>query len=144
MTRLMSGPRAAFLVKVVTGFAVAGFALIVAAAATEAAITGSANPANWGQQVRLQVAACKAAALETGQHGIGPCVSAFAGRHGEDMSNRASGTRLNHGNGNANGHNKDTGNANGKAGGKGTGGAHGQSSHKPDRSDAASPDSAGD
>ena len=143
MTRLISGPRAALLVKVVTGFAVAGFAVIVAAAATEAAIAGSANPASWGQQVRQQVAACKAA-LETGQHGIGPCVSAFARQHGEDASNRASGTRLNHGNGNANGHNKDTGNANGKAGGRGKGGAHGQSSHKPDHADAASSDSAGD
>jgi hypothetical protein len=137
----MGGARAAIVVRVVTGFAVAGFTVVVAAAATEAAITGSANPANWGQQVRQQVVACKAA-LETGEHGIGPCVSVFASQHGKDNSNRASGARLNHGN--ANGHNKGAGKANGKAGGKGNGGTHGQTSHKSDHADASSSDGAGD
>jgi hypothetical protein len=143
VTRLMGGPRAAFVVKAVTGFAVAGLAVIAAAAATEAAITGSADPSNWGQQVRQQVVACKAA-LEAGQHGIGPCVSAFAKQHGQTVSNRASGARLNHGNGNANGHTKDVGKAKGKGGGKEKGGAHGQTSHKPDHSGVASSDDAGD
>jgi hypothetical protein len=136
--RLLSGSRAALVVKAVTGFAVAAFAMVAAAAVTEAAITGSADPANWGQQVRQQVIACKAA-LETGEHGIGPCVSAFASQHGQVMSGRASGTRLSHGNGNANGHDKAAkakgkGNGNGKANGNG----HGQTSHKPDHAVAVS------
>ena len=141
MKSLLSGVRAALVVKAATGFAVAAFAVIAVAAVAEAAITGSADPANWGQQVRQQVIACKAA-LETGQHGIGPCVSAFANQHGLIVSDqRASGARLNHGN--ANGHNKDTGESNGKSKGKGNGNGHGQTSHKPDNSVAVS-DSAGD
>jgi hypothetical protein len=139
---LLSGGRAALVVKAATGFAVAALAVVAAAAVTEAAITGSADPANWGQQVRLQVIACKAA-LETGEHGIGPCVSAFASQHGNLVSDqRASGARLNHGNGNANGHGKAAkAKDNGK--GKANGHGHGQTSHKPDRTVVVS-DSAGD
>ncbi|MEA2644909.1 MAG: hypothetical protein QOG08_1935 [Chloroflexota bacterium] len=135
MKRLLSGGRAALVVKTVTGFAVAAFAVVAAAAVTEAAITGSADPANWGQQVRQQVIACKAA-LQTGEHGIGLCVSAFAKQHGATVSDqRASGARLNHGNRNANGHDKAAkGNGNGKANGHG----HGQTSHKPDHAVAVS------
>ena len=133
LNRSFTGPSrvSALAVKAATGFAVAAVAILAAAAVTEAAITGSADPANWGQQVRQQVIACKAA-LATGEHGIGQCVSAFASRHGQEMSGRASGARLNHGNGNAN-HDKasnDSGKANGK--GKANGHAHGQTSHKPD------------
>ncbi len=144
MKGLLSGARAAFAVKVTTSFAVAALAVVAAAAVTEAAITGSADPANWGQQVRQQVIACKAA-LETGQHGIGKCVSAFASQHGQVMSGRASGARLNHGNGNgtANGHDKATGESNGKGKGKSNGNGHGQTSHKPDHAVAVS-DGAGD
>jgi hypothetical protein len=139
----MSGPRAALIVKAIVGFAVAGLAVIAAAVATEAAITGSADPANWGQQVRQQVIACRAA-LATGEHGIGQCVSAFASRHGQEMSGRTSGARLNHGNGNANGHDqavkaKDKGKGKGNVHGHG----HGQAGHKPDRGAAVSA-SAGD
>jgi hypothetical protein len=133
--RLLSGGRAAVAVKAATGFAVAAFALVAAAAVTEAAITGSADPANWGQQVRQQVIACKAA-LQTGEHGIGPCVSAFAKQHGDAVSDkRASGARLNHGNGNgnANGHDKAA-----KDKGKTNGHGHGQTSHKPDHAVAVS------
>ena len=141
MKRLLSGGRAALAVKAATGFAVAALAMVSAAAVTEAAITGSADPANWGQQVRLQVIACKAA-LETGEHGIGPCVSAFASQHGQLMSGPASGARLNHGNGNANGHDKAAkAKDNGK--GKANGHGHGQTSHKPDHTVVVS-DSAGD
>ncbi|HEY8841672.1 MAG TPA: hypothetical protein VIO80_13705 [Candidatus Dormibacteraeota bacterium] len=139
MKRLLSGGRAALAVKAATGFAVAALAVVAAAAATEAAITGSADPANWGQQVRLQVIACKAA-LETGEHGIGPCVSAFASQHGQLLSGPASGARLNHGNGNANGHDKA---AKDKGKGKANGHGHGQTSHKPDHTVAVS-NSAGD
>jgi hypothetical protein len=119
------------LVKAATGVAAAALAVVAAAAVTEAAITGSTDPNNWGQQVRQQVIACKAA-LETGEHGIGKCVSAFASQHGQVMSGRASGARLNHGNGNANGQDKAAGASNGKGKGKGQGNGLGQTSHKPD------------
>ncbi len=107
MTRLLGGGRSALVVKAATGFAVAAIAVVAAAAVSEAAITGSADPTNWGRAVTQQVAICKAA-LKTGEHGIGQCVSAFASQHGQVMSGRASGARLNHGNGNANGHDKAT------------------------------------
>ena len=141
MKRLLSGGRAALAVKAATGFAVAALAMVSAAAVTEAAITGSADPANWGQQVRQQVIACKAA-LESGQHGIGPCVSAFASHHGQVMSGRASGARLNHGNGNAKGHDQ-AAKSNDKGKGKANGHGNGQTSHKPDHTVAVS-NSAGD
>jgi hypothetical protein len=147
VNRLLSGGRSALVVKAATGFAVAVVAVLAAAAVTEAAITGSADPANWGQQVRQQVISCKAA-LKTGEHGIGPCVSAFASQHGQVMSGRASGARLNHGNGNANGHDKATAESNGKSKGKGNGNGHsnghGQASHKPDHTGVVTSDGAGD
>ena len=139
MKGLLSGGVSALVVKATTGFAVAVVAILAAAAVTEAAITGSADPSNWGQQVRQQVIACKAA-LKTGEHGIGQCVSAFAKQHGDTVSDqRASGARLNHGNGNAKGHDtaaKDSGKGNGN--GKASGHAHGQTSHKPDHTVAVS------
>jgi len=131
--RILSGAGAAIAVKVVTGLAVAALASTAAAAATEAALTGSLNPADWGQQVRQTVATCKDTLRASGTRGIGQCVSAFAKQHGKIVSaeHRASGTRLNHGNGNANanGHSKDKG-ANGNGNGKSQ--SHGQPSHKPD------------
>jgi hypothetical protein len=131
--RLLSGAGAAIAVKIATGFAVAVFASTVAAVATEAALTGSLNPADWGQQVKQTVATCKESLRASGTRGIGQCVSAFAKQHGKIVSaeHRASGARLNHGNGNANanGHSKDKGNN-----GKGKSQTHGQPSHKPDHS----------
>lgn len=131
LRKILSGAGAALVVKVLTGVTVAAFAATAAGAAAEATITGSLNPADWGQQVRHQVAVCRAE-LATGHHGIGACVSAFAKQHGKLVSaeNRASGARLNHGNGNANasGHIKDKG-ANGNGNGKSQ--AHGQPNHKP-------------
>lgn len=140
MKGLLSGGVSALVVKATTGFAVAVVAILAAAAVTEAAITGSADPSNWGRLVTQQVATCKAA-LKTGEHGIGQCVSAFASQHGQVMSGRASGSRLNHGNGNGNakGHDaaaKDDGKGNGN--GKANGHAHGQTSHKPDHTVAVS------
>ena len=132
MKGLLSGGISALVVKATTGFAVAVVAILAAAAVTEAAITGSADPANWGQQVRQQVIACKAA-LKSGEHGIGQCVSAFAKQHGDTVSDqRASGARLNHGtDANANGKARSAaGKDNGK--GKGNGNGHAQTSHKPD------------
>jgi hypothetical protein len=131
LRKLLSGAGAALVVKALTGFAVAALAATAAGAAAEATISGSLNPADWGQQVRHQVAACKAE-LATGEHGIGACVSAFAKQHGKLVSaeNRASGARVNQGN--ANGHDKVKGSANGNGNGKSQ--SHGQPSHKPDHS----------
>ncbi len=72
--RLLGGAGAALGLKLATGFAVAAFAAAGAVATTEVAITGSLNPADWGQQVKTTVADCKAK-LAAGQHGIGDCVS---------------------------------------------------------------------
>ncbi|HLQ14671.1 MAG TPA: hypothetical protein VK256_02270 [Candidatus Eisenbacteria bacterium] len=71
--------------KAAIGIAVAVVAVGAAAVATEAAVTGSANPGNWGQQVVQQVDKCKAA-LAPGSHGIGECVSTFAKQHGPAVS----------------------------------------------------------
>jgi hypothetical protein len=59
--------------------------VLVAAAAGEAVVTGSVNPADWGQQVVQQVQKCKDA-LAPGSHGIGSCVSSFANQHGKTES----------------------------------------------------------
>lgn len=83
--RLLSGAGAALGVKVLTGLAVAAAAATIAGAATETAITGSVSPTVWGQQVKMQVDACKDK-LSDGQHGIGECVSEFAKKHGETES----------------------------------------------------------
>jgi hypothetical protein len=113
MKKILGGTGAALAAKVVTGFAIGALA---AAGATEAAITGSLNPNDWGQQVVQQVQKCKTA-LQPGQHGIGQCVSAFARQHGPAVSadHRASGARTNDGN-------------NGKDKGKGKGNGHGKPS----------------
>ena len=135
LRKLLCGAGAAVVVKALAGFAVAALAATAAGAAAEATITGSLNPADWGQQVKQQVAACKAE-LETGEHGIGACVSAFAKQHGKVVSaeHRASEARVN--NGNANGHSKDKSKNNGKGNdnGKGKSQSHGQPGHKPDHS----------
>ena len=121
MKRILGGAGAAIAVKAVTGFAVAALAASAAGAATEVAVTGSLNPADWGQQVKQQVAACKAA-LTDGKHGIGDCVSAFAKQHGDLVSDQhaASSARLNHGNDNNNKDNGHSGN-NGQGNGNGQG-----------------------
>jgi hypothetical protein len=71
--------------------------LAVGAASAEAAITGSVNPANWGQQVVQQVQKCKDPLALLGSHGIGECVSTFANKHGKQVSSehRNSGARQN-------------------------------------------------
>jgi len=81
------------------GLAVAALAVAAAGVGAEAAITGSANPSNWGQQVVQQVDKCKDA-LAPGSHGIGECVSTFAKQHGKQESKHAneaaSDARTNH------------------------------------------------
>lgn len=99
MKRLMSGAGAALAAKIVTGFAVAAIASTAAVAATEISLTGSANPANWGQQVKQTVETCKDTLRASGTRGIGQCVSAFANQHGKTES----------GDHPANGHSKDKG-----------------------------------
>jgi hypothetical protein len=47
----------------------------------KAAVTGNANPFNWGHQVAGQVVTCKHG-LAPDQHGIGKCVSDFAKQNG--------------------------------------------------------------
>jgi hypothetical protein len=125
MKKIIGGTGAALAAKLVTGFAIGALA---AAGATEAAITGSLNPNDWGQQVVQQVQKCKAA-LQPGQHGIGQCVSAFARQHGPAVSadQRASGARTNNGNkgkGNGNGHGKPD-----NPGSQGNGGQPGDKGH---------------
>jgi len=82
--------------KAAIGIGVAVLAVGAAGVATEAAVTGSANPTNWGQAVVQQVDKCKLA-LAPGTHGIGECVSTFAQQHGKAVSadHRASPTRGN-------------------------------------------------
>ena len=119
--RLLGGVGAALSVKLLTGIAVAAAAVVVAGAATEVAVTGSLNPANWGQQVTTQVGACKASAARLGVHGIGECVSDFA----------SSKPRENQGKHNGNdGTNNGKGNAKDKDKGKSTGNGS-SNSHKP-------------
>jgi hypothetical protein len=105
MKRILGGTGAAIAAKVVTGFAVGALAAAGATAVTEAAITGSVNPNDWGQQVVAQVQKCKDA-LTAGQHGIGQCVSAFAKQHGPAVSGHASDARTGNGNGHGNGNGK--------------------------------------
>ncbi len=79
------------------GLAIAFLAVAAAGVVTEAAVTGSANPTDWGQAVVAQVNKCKDA-LTPGQHGIGQCVSAFAKTHGKAVSgSHASDARRNGG-----------------------------------------------
>jgi len=98
MKRVLGGTGAAVAAKLLTGFAVVAFAAAGAGVATEAAISGSLNPLDWGQQVKQQVATCKDTLRASGVRGIGPCVSAFAKQHGPQVSadHRASGARDNH------------------------------------------------
>jgi hypothetical protein len=122
MKRLLSGAGAALAAKIVTGFAVAAIASTAAVAATEISLTGSANPANWGQQVKQTVETCKETLRASGTRGIGQCVSAFANQHGKSVSAGHAG------NDNANPHAQAKGD-NGKHLGQSNGHSTG---HKPD------------
>jgi|ERR1035437_8972490 hypothetical protein len=99
-----------FTSKLSLGLAVGGLLLGATGAAASTAVTGSTNPAVWGQQVKAAVGDCKAQAKAAGKPGIGDCVSAFAKRHGDTVSDQ-------HGN-NQNQKTKG-GNVNGKADSKG-------------------------
>jgi hypothetical protein len=77
--------KAAALLTTKAAIGVAASVLVVSAAGSEAAITGSFNPTDWGTQVVKQVNKCKDA-LTPGSHGIGQCVSSFASQHGKQVS----------------------------------------------------------
>ena len=116
--RLLGGAGAALGLKLATGFAVAAFAAAGAVATTEVAVTGSLNPADWGQQVKTTVADCKAK-LAAGQHGIGDCVSDFASQHGDLVSHQHPSDK---GKGSTNG--STNGSDNGKTDGSGNSAGH--------------------
>jgi len=132
LQRLLGGAGAALTLKVLTGVAAAAAAATVAGAAT----TGSLNPTVWGQSVSQKVVSCKAA-LSTGQHGIGDCVSDFANQHGQAVASDA----RHHGNpndkttgqggGSATGHGNDKGNGNGNGHGNGNGNGNGHGENGP-------------
>ncbi len=105
----IGGAGTALTIKVLTGVAVAAAAVTVAGAVT----TGSLNPAVWGQQVSDQVVKCKQQIANSGQQGIGDCVSPFASQHGVTVSSAA----RHHGHGNGDG----SGNPNGKGSSNGNG-----------------------
>lgn len=131
MKKLLGGFGAAVGVKLLTGIAVVGAAVTVAAA-TEVASTGSINPQNWGQQVTHQVQTCKDTLRASGTRGIGPCVSQFAKQHGTAVSSahasdagvHAQGNGNADGNGNANGNGKADGNGNANANGNANDNGH--------------------
>jgi hypothetical protein len=135
--RILGGTGAALAAKVLTGFAVVAFAAAGAGAATEAAISGSLNPMDWGQQVKQQVDTCKTTLRASGVRGIGPCVSASAKKHGDQVSDshQASNARDNSNNGKDKGKNKgNNGHGNGTANGQPSDKAHGKPSTVPSRS----------
>ena len=80
--RFASGAGAAFGAKAATGLVVAAFA----AGATATAITGTANPADWGTTVEQAVEQCRSTAVSDG---IGGCVSAVASQLGETTASAA-------------------------------------------------------
>lgn len=102
---VIGGAGAALTVKVLTGIAAAAAVVTVAGVVT----TGSLSPAHWGQQVTQTVQTCKDDLANSGQHGIGDCVSDFSNQHGALVS---SGAR-HHGDTNPNG-NSSGGSNNGK------------------------------
>ncbi len=84
--------------KTVTALALSVVAIVAAGATTEAVITGSANPANWGRLVVQQVQTCKVA-LAPGGHGVGECVSSFASQHAQDKPTQGTSSPGQHPNG---------------------------------------------
>jgi hypothetical protein len=132
---ILGGAGAAIGAKVLTGIVVGAAAVTVAGAATEVASTGSLNPTDWGQQVRVQVETCKDTLRASGTRGIGQCVSQFARQHGALVSEHASGAREN-GNGHAvdkgtgNDHGSATAKTNGNGGGNGNGHSSGNGNGK--------------
>jgi hypothetical protein len=124
--RFLGGAGAALGVKVLTGFAVAAFAAAAAGAATEVAVTGSLNPADWGPQVHQTVQTCKDQLRASGTRGIGACVSAFAKQHGQQAGDGSKSSKGNDkADGTSNGKDSSKGSGNDKNHGKGNGNGNG-------------------
>ena len=109
------GAGTALTLKLLTGIAAAAAAVTVAGAVT----TGSLNPVNWGAAVTQRVETCKDDIANSGQHGIGDCVSQLANTHGATVSNDA--RHQGKPNGKSNGNGTGTGNGNGNGSGNGNG-----------------------
>ena len=122
--RLLGGAGAALGLKLATGVAVAAFAAAAAGVATEVAVTGSLNPSNWGQSVTQAVQTCKDTLRASGTRGIGPCVSAIAKQHGQQVSDS-------HKASDARGNGKDKGKSDGKSQGKSNGNGNGNGHKSP-------------
>jgi hypothetical protein len=131
MKRILGGTGAAVAAKLLTGFAVVAFAAAGAGAATEAAISGSLNPLDWGQQVKQQVQTCKDTLRASGVRGIGPCVSAFASQNGQNHRNSHASDARTNGKGHDKGNGKDNGKGNGNGNGQPSDKAHGKPSTVP-------------
>ena len=100
---VMGGAGTALTVKVLTGVVAAAAAVTVAGVVT----TGSLSPADWGQQVTQTVQTCKDNIANSGQHGIGDCVSDFANQHGALVASAARHHGDTNPNGNSSGGSKD-------------------------------------
>ena len=123
------GAGAALTVKLLTGIAAAAAAVTVAGAVT----TGSLNPVNWGAAVTQRVQTCKDDIANSGQHGIGDCVSQLANTHGATVSSdaRHHGKPNDKSNGNGNGSGNGNGNPNNNGNSGGTGRGNGRSTSHP-------------
>ena len=91
----LSGLPAIVASKAAAGIAVATLAVAGAGAVTATVVTGSPNPAVWGNTVTAAVTTCKDK-LTDGKHGIGDCVSAVAKQKGnqERTQHAASSARV--------------------------------------------------
>jgi len=137
-TSVLAKAAAAVTAKGAIGLAFGALAVSAAGMAGEASLSGSSNPANWGQQVVQQVQRCKDA-LAPGSQGIGQCVSAFARKNGPAVSedHRASGARENHASGARE-------NLPDSSRGHGKGSPDGKDKSSPDDKGNISPDGKGD
>jgi hypothetical protein len=76
-----TGLKTALAAGVKSKVALAVLAALLATGSAAAGTAAAASQGAFGQQVKAQVASCKAH-LTTGVHGIGECVSDFAQQHG--------------------------------------------------------------
>lgn len=120
--RLLGGAGAALGIKVLTGFALAAFAAAAAGAATEAVVTRSLNPVDWGQQVHRALEQAAEGTKSTPDSGkttdskAGGKDNAKTKGDGKDSGKSNSKDKGGSGNGNGNGHgNANGGNADGGA-----------------------------
>ena len=122
--RVLGGAGAALGIKVLTGFALAAFAAAAAGAATEAVVTRSLNPADWGQQVHRALEQAAEGTKSTPASGRTPDSKAGSKDNaktkgdtkGDGKSNSKSDGKSD---GKGNGNGKSNGNGHGNGGGHG-------------------------